>query len=68
MTPSSEFGLKMNIFGGFDWLKAHKFLCRILIIFAINLCLMILVVNLYIVLVHCCIMLCTGVLYMVGLS
>ena len=24
MTPSSEFNLKMEIFGDFDWLKVHK--------------------------------------------
>ena len=39
-----------------------------LMILVVNLCFMILVVNLHIVLVHCCTMLCTGGLYMLGLS
>ena len=39
-----------------------------LLIFSINLCLMILMINLNIVLVHCCTMLCTFVLNMLGLS
>ena len=37
-------------------------------IFAVKLCPLILVVSLYVVLVYCCTMLCTGVLYMLGLS
>ena len=39
-----------------------------LLFFVVNLCFMIQVVNLYIVLAYCCTMLCTGVLYMLGLS